>query len=88
MLYKKNFRRNYDRNSSREPTGLKVEVRNGDVNKALRRLKKMLQADGTMQEIRDRQYYEKPSEKRRKAKKAGIARYKKKLRDRFDKLGY
>lgn len=84
----KNYKKEYRPRAPKEPTGLKVEVRNGDVNKALRRLKKLMQADGTMQEVRDRQYYVKPSEKRRKAKKAGVARWKKHLRDRFEKHGY
>lgn len=35
---------------------------------------------GIIQEVRDRQEYTKPSEKRAKAKAAGIARWKKKQR--------
>ena len=66
----------------RQPQGLQVFVRDGeDINKALRRLKKKIENAGIFKEIRDRQYYEKPSEKRRKAKKAGIARWKKKQRE-------
>lgn len=62
-------------------SGLTVEVRNNDVNKALRKLKKKLQNEGTLQEVRDRQYYVKPSEKRRLAKKAGKKRWLKKQRE-------
>jgi small subunit ribosomal protein S21 len=49
-----------------------VKVRKGEsVDKALRRLKKKLDKEGTMREIRAHRYYEKPSErKRRKAARA------------------
>tara|TARA_B110000090_G_scaffold173368_1_gene194385 strand:+ start:293 stop:565 length:273 start_codon:yes stop_codon:yes gene_type:complete len=59
--------------------GLTVEVRNGDFTGALRRFKKKVQEAGIIQEVRDRQEFVKPSIKRAKAKKAGIARWKKKL---------
>ena len=75
--YKKNFYKERDPSAK---GGLTVEVRNNDVNKALRKLKKKLQAEGTLQEYRDRQYYVKPSEKRRLAKKAGKKRWLKKLK--------
>ena len=41
-----------------------VTVRNNNVEKAMRVLKKKLQKDGLMKELRRREYYEKPSEKR------------------------
>jgi small subunit ribosomal protein S21 len=59
--------------------GLSVEVRNNDVNFALRKFKKKIQEDGLLQELREREFYQKPSEKRARAKAAGIARWKKKL---------
>ena len=59
--------------------GLKVEVRNNDVNFALRKFKKKVQEDGILQELRDRQHYVKPSEVKKKAKAAGRARWLKKL---------
>ena len=66
----------------RKPQGLQVFVRDGeDISKALRKLKKKVEAAGVLKEIRDRQYYQKPSEKRRIAKKAGIARWKKRQRE-------
>lgn len=58
--------------------GLAVEVRNGDFNFALRKFKKKVQEDGILQQLRERQFYEKPSEKRKKAKAAGRARWLKK----------
>ena len=55
-----------------------IEVRNGDVNKALRIFKKKVQEEGILQEYKERQHYVKPSEKRRKAKAAGKKRWEKK----------
>jgi small subunit ribosomal protein S21 len=65
-----------------DPEGLAVAVRDGeDVNKALRRLKKKIERDGLFQEIREREYYTKPSEKRKKAKAAAVARWRRKQRE-------
>ena len=66
-------------NNNQEKRGLSVEVRNGDVNFALRKFKKKVAEDGVLQELRQREFYEKPSITRAKAKKAGIARWKKKV---------
>ena len=55
-----------------------IRIRKGEpVDRALRRLKKKLDKEGTLKELRNRRYYEKPSEvKRRMAKRArGRARY-------------
>jgi len=54
-----------------------IIVRNNNVEKALRVLKRKQKKDGWLQELKDRQYYQKPSEKKRLAKKRGIARFKK-----------
>jgi len=56
-----------------------VEVRNGNLEKAMRVLKKKVQREGLLKELRDRQYYVKPSEKKREAKKQGIKNYRKKM---------
>ena len=58
--------------------GLRVEVRNGDFNGAMRRFKKKVQEAGIIQEVREREAYVKPSEQRKKAKAAGRARWLKK----------
>jgi small subunit ribosomal protein S21 len=68
----------------REPRakqGLTVQVRNNDVTRAWRKLKRLLQDEGIMEEIRDRKHYVKPSEKRARAKAAGRARWLKKQRE-------
>ena len=50
-----------------------VEVRNNNVEKALRVMKKKMKRDGVFQELKDRQYYQKPSfVKREKAKQRKI----------------
>ena len=54
-----------------------IIVRNNNVEKALRVLKRKQKNDGWLQELKQRQYYQNPSEKKREAKKRGIARFKK-----------
>jgi len=61
---------------------MEIIVRNGNVEKALRVMKRKLKKNGLLQEIKDRQYYQKPSEKKRLAKKRGIARWKKEQKKR------
>ena len=61
--------------------GLYVEVHNNNINKAWRRLKKMVQEDGLMQTLRENTRYTKPSEKRRKAKDMARKRWLKKQRE-------
>ena len=55
-----------------------VEVRGGNLEKAMRVLKKKVQKEGIVRELKERQYYRKPSEIKREAKKQGIKNYKKK----------
>ena len=45
----------------------------------MRVLKKKVQKEGLLKELKDRQYYTKPSEKRREAKKQGIKNVKKRM---------
>ncbi len=49
-----------------------VKTKKGEpIDKALRRLKKKMDKEGTLKELRNRRYYEKPSmRKKRLAKKA------------------
>ena len=58
-------------------SGYTIEVRNNNVEKALRVLKKKLLKEGVMKELRDRQYYQKPSFKKREKKKESVRRHKK-----------
>lgn len=68
--------------------GIYVEVRNNDVNKALRIFKKKLQNEGILQEYKERQHYVKPSEKKRKEKAAGKKRWLKKQEKLAQDRGY
>ena len=55
---------------------MRVEVRNDNVDQAIRVLKKKLQQDGLFNELREREYYMSKSEKRRRSKAAAIRRQK------------
>jgi len=57
--------------------GLSVVVRGDNPHefmKALRKFKRKVSESGIIQDYRDKQYYEKPSDKRRKAKKQAVRR--------------
>jgi small subunit ribosomal protein S21 len=67
---------------------MKVDVRNNNVDQALRILKKKLQLDGMFNELREREHFVSKGDKRRRAKAAGIRRCKKELKKRQEELGY
>ena len=56
-----------------------VEVRGGNLEKAMRVLKKKVQKEGIVRELKERQYYRKPSEIKREAKKQGRKNVKKRM---------
>jgi small subunit ribosomal protein S21 len=56
---------------------MEVIVKNGNIEKAMRIFKRKVKKSGLLQEIKERQHYTKPSEKRKLAKKRGIARVQK-----------
>ena len=62
---------------------MEVTVRNNDVAKAMRILKKKLEREGVMQELRLKEHYEKPSEKKRREKKQNIARTKSRKKEQL-----
>ena len=65
-----------------------IEVRKGNVEQAMRVLKRKVQKEGIIKELRERQYYEKPSAKKRRKKKENIANVKK-LKKKLERLrGY
>ena len=54
-----------------------IEVENGDIEKAIKTLKRVLQREGVLKEIKKRSFYEKPSVKeRRKQREARKRRLK------------
>ena len=60
-------------------TGNKVLVVNDNVEKDLRKFKKKVSDSGLLQDLREREFYEKPTTARKKAKAAARRRWKKKL---------
>ena len=58
-----------------------VEVRNNDVGKALRILKRKLEKADFQKEMAKQQYYEKPSAKRNRKKQQAVKRWQKYVRD-------
>ena len=58
---------------------IEVQVRGGNLEKAMRVLKKKVQKEGIVKEIKRRQFYMKPSEIKREKKKEGIKIFKNKM---------
>jgi small subunit ribosomal protein S21 len=65
-------------NSSR---GVSVEVRDDNINVALRKLKKKVEEGGVLIEVLARQHFEKPTTERKRKAGAARARWLKKLRE-------
>mgnify|MGYP001381564707 FL=1 len=55
-----------------------VQVRNGNLEQAMRVLKKKVQKEGVVRELKERQYYQKPSAVKREKKKQMIKNWLKK----------
>lgn len=70
--------RNFNK-AEHDKKGLYVEVRNNDVGRAIRKLKKMLNLEGLIKDMRKNEYYEKPSLKRKKEKAAARKRWLKQI---------
>jgi len=66
------------------PQGTRVEVRDNNMQQAMRRLKKLMISEGVFKEMRERRFFEKPSAKRKKAKAAARKRHLKELAKRQD----
>jgi len=61
--------------------GCGVIVQNDQVDKALRKFKKKIQESGLLEEVKERQFYEKPTTERKRKRGAAQARWRKKLRE-------
>ena len=59
----------------KEPKGLRVDVRNNNVEWALKKLKRMVKDSGQILELKKRSYYKKPSEEKREKKNMQKLRY-------------
>ena len=60
---------------------LKIHVVKGNINKALKLFKRKLRDTQVLKELRERQYYTKPSKKRRVEKDEAIRKHKKQQDD-------
>lgn len=65
--------------------GVSVNVRNGDVDKAIRLFKKKAQLEGVVKDLNRLREYEKPSVKKRRKKAEAIKRERKLLEERREK---
>lgn len=62
--------------------GNTVVLKEGEnVNSALRRFKRKVQDSGTLDDLRAKEFYEKPTTERKRKKGAAKARWRKQLRD-------
>ena len=60
-------------------SGRKVLVQDGNTEKALRKFKKKIAESGLLNELRDREFYEKPTTSRKRQKSSAVNRWNKKL---------
>ena len=66
---------------------MQVSVRDNNVDQALRVLKKKLQLEGVFQEMKLKQHFEKPSEKKAREKSEAIRRARKLARKKLEREG-
>ncbi len=66
---------------------MQVLVRDNNVDQALRALKKKLQREGVFREMKLRNFYEKPSEKRAREKAEAVRRARKLARKKLQREG-
>ena len=74
-------KRHFKKKPQEQTSGLGVTVHGDDINNALRIFKKKVLKAGILNEVHERQFFTKKSEKKRLAKSAGRQRWLKKLRD-------
>ncbi len=67
---------------------IEVTVRNGNLEQAMRVLKRKVMKEGLVKEIRDRQFYKKPSEIKQEKKKEAIKNWKKKQKKLAQTRGF
>ena len=65
-----------------------VTVRNGNLEQAMRVLKRKVQKEGLVKELLDRQFYKKPSEIKQEKKKEAIKNWKKKQKKLQQQRGF
>jgi len=67
---------------------LHIQVRDNNLEQAIRVLKKKLQREGIFREMKVRRAYEKPSERRVREKAESLRRMRKLMRKRLEREGY
>jgi small subunit ribosomal protein S21 len=67
---------------------VQVQVRDNNVDQALRVLKKKMQREGIFREMKLRRHFEKPSEKKAREKAEALRRSRKLQRKKNEKLGF
>ena len=65
-----------------------VQVRDNNVDQALRALKKKMQREGIFREMKLRKSYEKPSERKAREKAEAVRRARKMERKRLEREGF
>jgi small subunit ribosomal protein S21 len=71
---------NFEKKPGR-PFGNKVIVQYDNVEKAMRKLKKKVNESGVLQTLRSKEFFEKPTTKRKRKHAAAVRRWKKQLED-------
>ncbi|MDX1580752.1 MAG: 30S ribosomal protein S21 [Alphaproteobacteria bacterium] len=66
---------------------MEVSVRDNNVDQALRALKKKMQREGIYREMKQRRFYEKPSERRAREQATAVRRARKLERKRMERDG-
>jgi small subunit ribosomal protein S21 len=61
---------------------MKVNIRNNNVERGMQVLKRKLIDEGVFKELAERRHYEKPSDRKRRLKRAAIAREARRMRER------
>lgn len=69
-------------------TIVQVNVRDNNVEQALRVLKKKMQREGLFREMKERRHFEKKSEKNKRTKAEAVRRARKDERKRREKQGF
>ena len=71
-------------NKSRVTLGRTVVLKEGEnINQALRRFKKKIEDSGVLEELRQKEFYEKPTAERKRKKAAAAKRHYKRIRSQM-----
>src|SRR5438552_16253377 len=77
----------HSQNRTQRGARVQVQVRDNNVDQALKALKKKMQREGIFREMKLRNYYEKPSEKRVREQAEAVRRARKLARKRAQREG-